>query len=715
MLFKYKFDFKEIYLKPGGYDLFLGIFFFLIGSILAVVFFVKSGSTLFYQAFTPESVFWACGQGFFYPKVEIKPLGDFLWGAVREFDCKSLGTPELHESAGFFYKVQPYITWIAAILWRAFGVNYTSLIPLVFVLYGLYASGIYALSRSFLRVGLAFVATLFLAFSPLALGMVVSLRDFSKAPFFIWALFFLVVAIRAKNLSRQVLAASITAVVIGIGYGFRADLIVMVPFAAIVLIFSSEHVNIQQPGFNRLGALIPPTAFIIAFLISAAPILTQTTRSGTSGTYVMQGATEPFRISAGLDSAGYSLGWAYSDELTLSGVAASRRLKTLDWDSTELAKIPGLEISNAMSQSTAYLGSWANLFAADFIAQALNSAAFMIGFPLFLERYSQEAPLLRSGILPEYSPVQVPLLVYSFAGISEAIYVGIVGALALLYRCYVRSKREAFCIFVLLGLLVTYPGLQFSPRHTFHLEFIWVVCVLSILSVIIECREWRKLPGFLGYVVAFGGLTGVIYLGALQYQKHVLADEVKNLLTLPRQPLSSNDRLLDSGDRFYPVEVPDSYQLLVAGRPDSMTPKIAIIGAQWDVRAAADRLLVHVGGDTCNVKGFRAVAKYKHSKDVWQPLDVELTILRAPASGKATLLFSAFYRPTQYFDGLLVQKEFANCNISIERVVGESSLPFVFTANIDGERILGRSYKKILPPSLDKTNATVSKKAESKS
>src|SRR5262249_31361373 len=115
-----------------------------------------------------------------------------------------------------------------------------------------------------------------------------------------------------------------------------------------------------------------------AFLLLALPILTLG-NAGNVGTFIMQGATEPFRAFLALRAAPYALGWSYSDELTLSSVAVAKRPLHPDWDAQEPA--PGYGASQAITLSSADLVKWGPNFVADFAAQALKGAAWIVGYP----------------------------------------------------------------------------------------------------------------------------------------------------------------------------------------------------------------------------------------------------------------------------------------------------------------------------------------------
>ena len=684
--------------------------FFVFGPLPASALFLDRNFTFFYQAFVPESVLWACGYGLQHPREIIAPLYAFLSGEVREFSCSSLGPLRGSGTAGLFAALQPYMTWSTAILWRLFGVSYHSLLPLVYVLYGAYTSGSYALSRLFLGRRLAITAAIFLAASPLAVSMVAMLRDFSKAPFFILAIVFLIKAIRASDLRNSLLFAVLAGTSVGIGVGFRSDLFILLPIGALVLAVGARSVSGAPSLQRRMSRVLVSATFVLSLVIVSAPVWMHINTAAAGGNLITQGATEPFRVLTGLRPAGYAMGWAYSDELTLSAVAAAQRLIEPDWDAREMSAEALRDVTRASTQSTVSLLQWADMFAGDFLAQAIKSSGWILGLPAFMVRANQlEYPM--GDLLSSFPPARLTLGVYSLLGKNWFIYFGSLGMLTLLWKSFIRSRREALCLLVLLGFLIAYPAVQLSTRHIFHLEFIWVIGILSLISVGPSLRDnWRELPRFATYGAGFSVFVAFCYLVAEQYQSYVLSHEVAKLLMLERQPVPTQPVLLDNGDRLFEVGVPALYQPLIEARPDSMTPDLPFQGLQWDVRAAADRLLLHVSGESCQFQNLKAVMKYSHTPRTWQPLDAELVLLKTPKSGMASLLFPAFYRPTQHFQGVVVPKAFSDCRVVIERIVGVSRLPLMFTANIEGKRILGRSYKAIGNYDLQVNDATVTRR-----
>ena len=117
---------------------------------------------------------------------------------------------------------------------------------------------------------------------------------------------------------------------------FRSDLFFLSPIGSLFMIigFSNpENKTVLSQIISRAKISI---VFVIAFIIFASPILKNGGPGGGSGVFTMQGMSDPFRASLKLEPGSYSTGWAYSDELTLSSIAASEREKNpTQWDDKE--------------------------------------------------------------------------------------------------------------------------------------------------------------------------------------------------------------------------------------------------------------------------------------------------------------------------------------------------------------------------------------------
>ncbi len=659
-------------------DLLLALGFACLGAYLGVSVLDQAGTLFFYQNFTPEVVYSACGYGFHHPAVSPPKLLAFLMRETQSFDCSDLASPISLGPPGYFSLLQLYFTWVVALIWRLSSVSYHNLWPLVAVMVGAYTSGCYVLLRQFFTRSHATVGAFFLSVSPIALPLVVSLRDYSKAPFFIWTIVFLIAAIRARRLPAILGWAAASGLTVGLGCGFRADLVIMLPFSLVTLLIAFE----ARLFLSRLLAAILMTVVVVA---TSYPVLSHG-KGGTYGSIIIQGMSDPFRDHLKLAPAPYSFGARYSDELVFSSIAADARVNDPEWDRKEAEPIYGVSRATTLSGP-----SWQKFFPyflGDFVIQAFKSAGFILGYPVLAAADMPPDPGYPVMDGPPASLVMAP--VYSLLAQHWLPWLGIVGIFVFLWRVWVQSRQDALGLMALLGALLTYPVVQFSVRHVFHLEFVWVCAFLALSRLPFEFPQLRRsgvsFPLIAG---ACAALVMAASYAALQYQQRMLSGAFAQLLANPRQALSAG--VSSGGPVHIPLPVPDRYAGLVTAKPDSMTPAIASIGLQWDVRSAADRLMLTARGPTCSGEAVLAL-QYTKSPDVWQPfgqrIDIELD-----GRGEGThVLFPAFYRPTQYLSAVDITGVPAGCAIALDRVTGPTVFPALMTAVLQPDWQAQRLY-----------------------
>jgi hypothetical protein len=406
--------------------------------------------------------------------------------------------------------------------------------------------------------------------------------------------------------------------------------------------------------------------------------------------------SEPFRIEANVSPANYTTGWQYSDELTLSSVAAALSREDKNWDEKEGGNVAGIDTTNAFQQSTEYMLSWADIFVGDFFTQGIKSGGWIISFPGFISRNHPYPSLAWKNTVSESWIFKIPLRIYSALAGEWFLWVGVIGFFSFIYLSFLRSPEEGIGLIVLFVMILSYPGLQFSLRHAFHLEFFWMLCFFSFITVIpFIVRDRSKFRSVLVAFLLSGGLITLGYFLAIAYQDKTLSFEIKRIMSLPRVSINTVKEFKENGNIFMRVPVPDEYKKYVFGREDSMTPSMYLSGVQWDVRAAADRLLIKIDNDECKEENIHLYGRYRHTQNTWQPLDMKMLFSGVQAGSSNMILFPAFYRGTQYFEGLLIPSEFARCNIAVEKIIGESRVPLFLSANIRNNNIVGSSHKKI--------------------
>ena len=466
-------------------DWILGLTFLVVGFAIGYRFLFDFGVTDFSQEWMPATVMWACGHGLFDPTNSPPTLTAFLKMTSPSFDCHELISVEHASHASVAMNSYLYLGLAAAMFWRLLGVSYISLAPLLGILYGAYITGSFVLLRLFFNRWLATVATFALTVSPVAILMLRNMRDFSKAPFIVWALVLLVLAIRERRPRRLLVIAALLGLIVGVGVGFRPDLKLMAFLGAVVLVFGLDRAALNFR--SRIAALC------IFIGIFGALGLSITANGVGMGYYALQGAAEPFRAFVGVTKPNYDLGYLYFDAYTFAAIGADlRRQDPISWDRHETT-ISNSNKSYVLSRANAYIIGWMPLFAGDIVTRGLKSAAWIAGY-YALSSPTHGAPDPHHHPRTDAHSNLVTFVEPLFRYLSQPWlpYIGLFGFFALVFRTYDRSPREAVCISAIIATLLMPLGIQFSARHFFQYEVIFWLGILSVFSLPFEFTRLRK-------------------------------------------------------------------------------------------------------------------------------------------------------------------------------------------------------------------------------
>ena len=660
----------------------VGVLFFAVGGVIAVVFLEHIGTTFFYQSQMGAIVMSACGHPFAEPVTIPPPLYDFLFMKTRELDCTQISDLAQASTIGDMTRAHLYLASSVVWLWRHLGISYGSLAALLAVLHGAYAAGCYVLGRLFLGRAFACVMAIVLTLSPVAVSMLFYMRDYAKAPFSIWGLVFLFLALRQRRPSRVLALSLCLGVTIGIGAGFRSDVAtILFPVALVVLVLGLPR---ELKVSARLGAI----AFFALVVLALTAPLRNDAFPGGSGLLLMEGATKPFNSYLGLKEPPYDLGTQYADELVYASVSSDLRgADPESYDSKEGTRFG--KLSQAVSQSTPYLLHWLPYFSADVATRAIKSALLLSGYyhafapeRRALDPFPAPYATLRAGaVLSDFS---VAALTFASATWMTTVF-GLAGLVLLIFRIYLRSGREAFWVAMVLLALASYPGIQFSSRHFFHLEFIVWLGIGSLLTLLLEPWHWRTHGR---YFALWSGMTfaavSLIYAVLLGAQDHVLQNRVRQLLEGPQNPVETTKEEAAPGRTLISVQTPTENLALVNGAPDTLLlPDIQTI-PPFSVRSASQRLLVEIGrGPGCEPGPLSLELAYRARPGLWEPLQRSVMIaVPADAAQVSVFIGSVFYRPTQSFSGFELDSKQASCVKAIRRLVAASPLPAIFSIRL---------------------------------
>lgn len=441
-----------------------------------------AGTPAFYQKWFGPAVMFASGHGYVNPDTtradRIRRFLDLETDRLGRDDVPA-DTPTV--PLGGDQRVHRYLLLAVGLWWRLAGISWSQVAAVNAVLYGLATASLYAIFRLGVRPPLATLGALVLASSAVQLGNLVHLRDYAKTPF-VLASVWIMGTVVARSMSRRGLLghAALGGVTLGIGAGFRIDVIALVPIFALALV--AFHAD--RP-WRRVGdKLLALALFLAVFVVSAAPILLDTSTGSNVAHVVILGLMEPFDPALRIDGSIYSFGPHYNDSYVGSvvGSYAERRHDVR-------AILSPYTLSRIYGQmGLGYLLTLSGQFPADLFTRLLASVAGILELPFqaggsyqLVARVPFEGTLARAHqALQVFAGLGVPLAVVLVVGLA---------ARRLTYGLWAAFLAASLC-----GL----SALQFDPRHHFHLQFLSVFSLLVVVERLVRAARpghgWRRVP-----------------------------------------------------------------------------------------------------------------------------------------------------------------------------------------------------------------------------
>jgi len=423
-------------------------------------------------SFGPAALF-ASGRGMVLPLNGVPPeLDAFLNGRAAQFDPASL--PENFSGPhifGSYTDTFPLTHWLlfysVGWAWRLFGIHYGALHLLAGVLGAFAAAALYTLFRLGMNRLFACAGTLLTLLLPPFLLLMPSLRDFSKAPFI---LLFMAVSglclIRRRPPRFLFLASPALALVPGIGYGFRQDILICLPVACLVLAALP-----LKSGYHPFLRAAAAALFLALFALVAAPVLRgMRHESGSVTTHTLfQGLSREAEQTMYFGDASYDLLLTPSDPETHAVVNAHARMHGM-------TEPMSLYLSPAYARAgRALFREWALTFPADLFARGLAS----------IESVQRLAALTLDS--PQYAKMEAtvgawPLFRWHHGYTAWVEPAGPFLVAAALFLIGLRSRKAMLAVLLVLGYFMAYPSLLFQVRHAFHLTFVMPWAGLYVLQ-----------------------------------------------------------------------------------------------------------------------------------------------------------------------------------------------------------------------------------------
>lgn len=447
----------------------------------------------FYQNEFGPAVMVALGRGFVQPTpAPGGALEAFLaprTSSLAEAEVDAVATARLNQ----FQFAHRYLLTAVGLWWRVTEISWAQVAGVAGLAYALMVVAMFALLRLLVPMVPSAVGAIWLAASPLPLAYAAHVRDFSKGAFVLAVIPF-VIALTLRPMTLRALAATAAAAgaVVGIGLGFKMDVVVMAPITlACVLLFRGS-----RPWTALHEKAVIFAAMAAGVVVTAAPILAPLSSGGSNSVHVvLLGYSDWFDTRLGIQRGPYSFTPFYSDTYMMNVIQARA------WDVG--ASSPGVPSPEYDAAALELWRQWLRHFPADIYTRLLAAVdgilnlAFNASPPAIIESWRPAAWL---------TPVNDWL--YRWTGWGAAV-----GAAAVFVASRQGARPALFAATVLV-LLAGYPSLQFDLRHYFHLQAIpialLVVLACAAVSFVFRRRRREPVPPHMPIVRRFALVAAVV-------------------------------------------------------------------------------------------------------------------------------------------------------------------------------------------------------------
>ena len=232
---------KRLASKRGFWDAVLLLVIFLGGEQIGsryVDTFQQSAHGDFYQSEFAPAVLSACGRAFGVNATPVPALNAFLSLRADGFSCDQLPRNLKTELPEYFQTHHRYLLVAAAWTWKVTGVSWRRLSPLFGIFFAITLCAAYGLFRIVGGPIVGLLGVLPLAVSAHHLAYLPHLRDYAKAPLVLLPLLMAAqLTLPPLRPRRSLLIAIAFGLSVGIGFGFRNDLLISLPPFAIAVLW----------------------------------------------------------------------------------------------------------------------------------------------------------------------------------------------------------------------------------------------------------------------------------------------------------------------------------------------------------------------------------------------------------------------------------------------------------------------------------------------
>ncbi|NGZ26144.1 MAG: glycosyltransferase family 39 protein [Magnetococcales bacterium] len=610
----------------------------LTGSLLGYDALYHNGSkrnffSLYHNEFAP-AVMLACGHGLVDVREKRFPgLSEFLWfhpqKRANTFQCQQIPAAVSPLQPDGFQRMHSHLLFMVGSWWKMFGVAWNNLYPLLGFFHGLTAMGAFLLLRTTFHPLIATVGGVVITTIHPIYWQVMNFRDYSKIPFIILSLYFMLVLItRPFAFRRHLIYAILAGLLFGLSTGFRIDTLVLLP-AMLVAFFVSPGSFWQNMRRKSLSFIV----FLVSMAGVGAPVfLTMLDTSGNPSPTMYMGLGNGFSQQLQVHHSLYEVEYQYHD------IYLDLQIRDHAWrhDGKQL----GVVVANP-------------------VGGAVRAGDF------FIPDYAQAGEKLFHHTLMFMPADVVTRALASVKVIANSLGYGNMGIIATLLALLLiasRHTRMAFFLMFLLLILAGYPSILFKERHYSHLVIvpIWTLCFYAHIVSTTSLSSIRQfLPsggkGMLWLVAGFWLPLFLFLQGLRHFQDGEMRSTLQHIVSLEREPLPIS-KIIPRQDRVLLRLIPS----------DSPANKVI-----------SHYLVMQFDDVHCPVQKLPVAWRYGSTS---YSLDRE-SLLTLPEGG-ITILTQLFEAPTIQFMGIELNKEHLGCLQSVSLVKNFQHLQVVPTLTL---------------------------------
>jgi hypothetical protein len=616
----------------------------------------------FYQETFAPAVMVACGHGFVQPKPEPVEMAEFLELIRPNFRCEDLPPGTDTVAPNMFQSVHRYLMTVVGVAWRALGISWTSLQPLYALIYGVTTVLAYLLFRSVMSRPLAFLCAGLMLTAPVQLFNLPHLRDYAKAPFMLALVAMLAWGLRTGRFgwSGWLGISAATGLFLGIGIGFRIDVITFAPlFLMNLFLFTPGALSANIGKKIQCSAML-----LLAFLPFGLPILHGMSSGSNLPHVILLGMMGEFDGKLGLKPAFYEIGYHYLDMyvntlVTTYAQSLGYEGGGISYPSQIYDRFSGLLIIDLVRH-----------FPADIAVRFLGAAWQTLHLPFRAYVTFEDVYFFYDHLLTPES------LGFAYHRVWDYVLAGALGvSLLALAR---HSIKLTLATFVVVAYLIGYPFLQFGVRHYFYLQIIGLwFCGLACQVLITLCRSVAQRNGFAGSSLPQAAtcldyfqriaivLVGCVVLPIVVLQCLRIYQSKRELSFFERHynapSVALNTKLSETAAGV--LIAPASLFPNLTASPESGDVRMAFLVADFDRRAC--------GHDTISVKySYEFLAgPYDFNRRTSIPIDDD-----------TRLVFPVFYRNGEVrFNGLEIARDERSCLLNLKQLGDTAGLTFPMT------------------------------------